>query len=255
MRCSVWKIMLTFVATLALSQLWLAGAQPTVTVDVKRDVVYGSANGIELKLDVYKPSLPGPLPAIIFVHGPEDRTGPFEQLVLMRDVLTTLDRQAISDNSNRYGVNASAGRRPDILGFVTDLDGRWMRVNYNLDGNAPDFKSFLEGGVNLVITIANRDLTNIDTTYGTLGQWPNAGFPFRSKSLYQQRLKDLLTPLLPYLAQGRQVWVQCENEIGDVMLNPQSRYWRGTNEQYLMQLQAFYEARSEERRVGKECRL
>ncbi|MBI1742799.1 hypothetical protein HYR54_06990 [Candidatus Acetothermia bacterium] len=166
----------------------------------------------------------------------------FSLLSLAGAQTVTPDRQATNSPANRFGVNASAGRRPDILGFVIDLGARWMRVNYNLDGNPPDFKSFLDGGVNLVITMVNRDPSNIDTSYGTLGQWPNAGFPFKSKIAYQQRIKDSLTLLLPYLAQGRQIWVQCENEIGDVTQNPQSRYWRGTNEQYLAQLQAFNEA-------------
>ena len=39
------------------------------TANIQRDVVYGTIQGVELKLDIYKPELPGPLPAIIFVHG------------------------------------------------------------------------------------------------------------------------------------------------------------------------------------------
>lgn len=42
-------------------------AQPTITI--QRDLVYGRAGEVDLKLDLYKPGLPGPLPAIIFVHG------------------------------------------------------------------------------------------------------------------------------------------------------------------------------------------
>jgi acetyl esterase/lipase len=44
-------------------------AQTSLVIQVRRDIIYGTVNGIDLKLDVYKPNLPGPLPAIIFVHG------------------------------------------------------------------------------------------------------------------------------------------------------------------------------------------
>ncbi len=142
----------------------------------------------------------------------------------------------------RFGVQASMGKRPDTLADVTDLGGKWMRLNAPLDQSLPDFQSFLDGGQNLVITMVNRDPTNIDTTFGTAGTWPNAGFPFQSKQLYQQRIRDLLSPLLPSIAAGRQVWLQCENEIGDASISPGSRYWRGTIDQYLATLDAFHEA-------------
>ncbi len=140
-----------------------------------------------------------------------------------------------------FGVHASAGKRPDAPGIAAALDAQWVRVNTAMDGDDPDFAGFLASGRNLLITLKNRDPANVDTTYGTLQQWPMAGFPFRSRAAYQQRLADILTPLLPYLAQGRQIWVQAENEIGDASLATDSIFWRGTTDQYLTLLAAFSE--------------
>lgn len=126
--------------------------------------------------------------------------------------------------------------------IVNDLGASWVRVNVSLDGQTQDYGLFLEAGINLVLTISNNDPANIDMAYGTLAEWPNAGFPYRDRATYQQRIRSVLTPLLPYLAQGRQVWVQAENEVGDAALNPKARYWRGTADQYLAQLSALYEA-------------
>ncbi|MEW5826331.1 MAG: alpha/beta hydrolase fold domain-containing protein [Candidatus Bipolaricaulota bacterium] len=39
------------------------------TVLVERDVTYGVADGVELKLDLYRPDDAGPHPAMVFVHG------------------------------------------------------------------------------------------------------------------------------------------------------------------------------------------
>ncbi|HEY3131541.1 MAG TPA: hypothetical protein VGL91_18945 [Acidobacteriota bacterium] len=142
-----------------------------------------------------------------------------------------------------YGVLASGDNaaRPDVVNYVTDLGASWVRLNLLLDGQDQNFKLFLDAGINLVLTTTHRDASNVDTTYGTLSQWPNAGFPFKSRSTYQQRITDVLAPVLPYLASGRQLWVQCENEIGDASVSADSKYWRGTTDQYLTQLQALYE--------------
>jgi hypothetical protein len=148
---------------------------------------------------------------------------------------------SVGNGSSPFGVNASAGRRPDAIGYLTDLGARWVRVNSHLDGHDPNFAAFLEAGLDLIITFNNADPSNINTAYGTLAEWPNAGFPFTSKAAYQQRIRDSLAPVIPFLAAGRQVWVQCENEVGDASLNPTSRYWRGTTDQYLIQLQVLYE--------------
>jgi arylsulfatase A-like enzyme/dienelactone hydrolase len=43
--------------------------QAGAPVSVRRDVVYGTVQSVELKLDVYQPLMAGPLPAILFVHG------------------------------------------------------------------------------------------------------------------------------------------------------------------------------------------
>ena len=55
MRVIVWMLLLSGVA----------GAQRRV----ERDVVYGRGAGVELKLDVSVPAMPGPHPAVILVHG------------------------------------------------------------------------------------------------------------------------------------------------------------------------------------------
>jgi hypothetical protein len=143
--------------------------------------------------------------------------------------------------NTKYGVHASSGRRPDAVSYVADLGAGWVRLNSDFSDPDPDFKSFLDAGINVIITITNRDPANIDTTYGSASDWIHAGFPYRSREAYQQRIRSLLAPLLGSLT-GREVWVQCENEIGDVLINPNSVYWRGTTDQYLSMLQACYEA-------------
>lgn len=63
------KIVLLTAVSWFFGNLAPAMAQPTVNVQIQRDVVYGIVEGVELKLDIYKPDLPGPLPAIVLVHG------------------------------------------------------------------------------------------------------------------------------------------------------------------------------------------
>ena len=144
--------------------------------------------------------------------------------------------------ASRFGVLISGGRRPDIASYLTDLGADWARVNLSLNGDDPDLRPLLDAGVNLILTISNRDPSNADTAYGSLEEWPNAGFPYRSRDAYQNRVAAVLEPLLPYLDQGWQVWVQAENEVGDAALNPKSKYWRGDTDQYLAQLSALREA-------------
>ncbi len=143
----------------------------------------------------------------------------------------------------RFGVILGGkGRVPQLLEVVRDLGAECVRVNCRLGDSTHDVARFLDAGLDLVLTFDNSDSSNLDTHYGTRREWPNAGFPFQSKAAYQQRVREVLTPLKPFLASGRRVWAQCENEIGDAAINPKSRYWRGTTEQYLAQLQAFREA-------------
>lgn len=143
---------------------------------------------------------------------------------------------------SKYGLIASSSRRPDAITYTTDLGAAWVRLNTNLNDPDPDFKGFLDAGVNVIITVNNQDPANIDTTYGTPSQWVHAGFPYRSKDVYQQRIRDLLTPLVSSLEAGREIWLQCENEIGDASVNPNAAYWRGTTDQYLTLLASCYEA-------------
>ena len=147
-----------------------------------------------------------------------------------------------ASSTNQFGVIISGQNiaRPEIVSAAKDLGAGWVRLNLNL-ASSQDYTLFLASGMNVVLTISNQDPSNIVTTYGTLREWPNAGFPFKSETQYQQQIRTVLEPALPYLAQGQQVWVQAENEISDASVNPASSYWRGTDEQYLAQLQALYE--------------
>ena len=43
--------------------------QPTQEIVIKKDIVYGHAGGIDLKLDIGHPDGKGPFPAIVFMHG------------------------------------------------------------------------------------------------------------------------------------------------------------------------------------------
>ncbi|GEM_PF-1352548 len=147
-----------------------------------------------------------------------------------------------STRISSLGAHASQGRRPDTVKYLKDLGASWMRVNAFLDGNDVSLTNFLEADINLVVTFAYRDPANVRTDFGTLSDWPNGGFPFRSKAEYQQGIRAALSPLVPYLAFGHQVWVQCENEIGDVSVAPQGRFWRGTTPDYLVQLEALFDA-------------
>jgi len=44
-------------------------AAPAQAVRVAKDLVYGAVGGVDLTLDLYQPTSPGSLPAIVFVHG------------------------------------------------------------------------------------------------------------------------------------------------------------------------------------------
>lgn len=143
----------------------------------------------------------------------------------------------------RFGVLVGAVPDPvRIVPLLQRLRSSWVRVNDHLDGRSPDVTPYLRANIDVVITFNNGDRGNVDTSYGSPAQFPAAGFPFRSRERYQRQVRDALAPVLPFLGRGRQVWVQCENEITDASVNPRSRYWRGTLEQYVLQLAAFAEA-------------
>ncbi|MGD0004248.1 MAG: hypothetical protein ABSE06_08485 [Anaerolineaceae bacterium] len=118
----------------------------------------------------------------------------------------------------------------------------WVRLNVGLGLTGQDYAPYLAAGFNVILTIINKDPKNIVTDYGTPKDYPAAGFPFLKKDQYQQDVSTLLQPALPYLQQGRQVWVQAENEEIDATVEKNALYWRGTDEQYLAESQAFYEA-------------
>lgn len=146
-------------------------------------------------------------------------------------------------DAGKFGVIVGGkGQVPNIIETLQDLGVSWVRLNCHLDGSNPDFTRFLDAGINLIITFNNTNPNNIDTSYGSLSEFSHAGFPFSSKEAYQQDIKQVLGPLLPYLSKGRKIMAQCENEIIDASISRKARYWRGTTDQYLVQLQAFYEA-------------
>lgn len=43
--------------------------QPASTINIEKDIVYGNADGVDLKLDIGKPEGKGPFPVILFFHG------------------------------------------------------------------------------------------------------------------------------------------------------------------------------------------
>lgn len=108
-------------------------------------------------------------------------------------------------SANQFGVIISGPNiaRPEIVGAAKDLGAGWVRLNLNLGMSTQDYTLFLASGINVVLTISNQDPSNIVTTYGTLREWPNAGFPFKSETQYQQQIRTVLEPALPYLSQGR----------------------------------------------------
>jgi N-acetylglucosamine-6-sulfatase len=130
----------------------------------------------------------------------------------------------------------------DTTNAAQQLGVSWVRTNADLGVSGTDYVTYLEAGINVVLTVRNRDLSNITTTYGAAGKWTAASFPYISKAKYQEQVRAILQPALSYLRAGRQVWVQGGNEIFDASVVSESLYWRGTMEQYLAQEQALFEA-------------
>ncbi len=148
--------------------------------------------------------------------------------------------------ANQFGFFVGIPTRAlnaQVLKPLTDIGSvGWVRLNVGLGVNGLDYTPYLAAGLNVILTIINKDPNNIVTDYGTPKQWPSAGFPFRNQDQYQQDVRTLLQPALPYLQQGRQVWVQAENEETDATVETGALYWRGTDQQYLAQSLAFYAA-------------
>lgn len=143
-----------------------------------------------------------------------------------------------------FGVIAGRNASDDqVLTVIKDLGVQTLRVNHHFgDSQNPDLARLLAGGFDLVVTFKYDKSTNIATAYGTPAQWPSAGFPYADRTEYERDIQAVLRPVLPYLAQGRRVYVQCENEVSDASVSLKSKYWRGTMQQYLLQLAAFHEA-------------
>lgn len=129
------------------------------------------------------------------------------------------------------------------IGLLTDIGNvGWVRLEIFMGGTGQDYTPYLDAGFNVILTIVNKNFDNIVTDNGTPQDWPGAGFPFKNKDQYQKDVRTLLQPAVPYLQQGRQVWVQAENEETDATVEKNAIFWRGTDQQYLAQSQAFYAA-------------
>lgn len=185
------------------------------------------------------------------ILSPTPRLKTYAALTLLSATATSTQRplsaapiSTLVSSANRFGVIISGQdvARREVVNAVKNLGAEWVRLNLKLGTGNQGYTLFLASGINVILTVSNQDPSNIVVTYGTLRQWPNAGFPFKSQTQYQQRIRAVLQPALPYLTQGQQLWMQAENEIIDATVNPVSTYWRGTEEQYLAQLQALYEA-------------
>jgi len=175
-------------------------------------------------------------------RAPDGRTPPPPSPTFGLPAATEAESTPGAHRGNPFGLIVGQGRRPETIAILNDLGAGWARLNEHLDGDSPDYAAFLNAGIDLVITFSNENPSNADTTYGSPADWPNSGFPYRSREDYQRQVTEILFPLIPWLDGGRQVWVQAENEVGDAALNPNAAYWRGTTDQYLLQLDAFYEA-------------
>lgn len=149
-----------------------------------------------------------------------------------------------SSKSSLYGVMASAGGRADGATYAQDLGASWVRVNFNVDGknSVSTAIKYLDGGLNAVVTLTYQNASNVDTTNGTVSDWPKAGFPYKDKSVFENDIKKSIASLTPYLSKGRTIYVQYENEVTDVGYAKNSAFWRGTTDQYLTNLSAFAEA-------------
>jgi arylsulfatase A-like enzyme len=149
-----------------------------------------------------------------------------------------------SPGSSQFGVfvGKQNTENPQYVQAVKDLGATWVRVGFHLGVKNQDYIQYLSAGINVILTVANEDPANIVTTYGTPQQWPNAGWPFKSKDLYEQEIRSALQPAQVYLKQGQKLWVQADNEVTDAAVHPAYLYWRGTDDQYLVELQALYEA-------------
>jgi N-acetylglucosamine-6-sulfatase len=153
--------------------------------------------------------------------------------------------RASAPSADRFGVfvgNQDSIALSDSVNAAKQLGVGWVRTNADVGEASPDYISYLEAGINVVLTVRNRGPSNIDTTYGPTDTWRAASFPFVTKAPYERQVQALLQPALRYLDSGQQVWVQGGNEVFDASVTPKSLYWRGTLEQYLAQQQALYEA-------------
>jgi hypothetical protein len=98
----------------------------------------------------------------------------------------------------------------------------------------------------VLLTVIYRDPANVQYAAELADpKYAHAGFPYVATPAGRQAFKDAVKALVasaggPALA-GRQVWFQCENEVGDRTV-ASSDSWRGTAADYLAQLQAFGEA-------------
>lgn len=151
---------------------------------------------------------------------------------------------SIKAQTSIYGVIAGRNASdPAIMNAMKKLGVSWVRVNYLFsDAKNPDLAALLENGFHLVITFNYDKANNINTALGTPSEWPAAGFPFADEAKFRKDIQDALKPVLPYLDKGQSVYAQIENETSDASLIAKAKYWRGTVDQYIQQLNTFADA-------------
>jgi acetyl esterase/lipase len=103
-------------------------------VEAKRDVEYGVANDVSLKLDVYKPKKPpqGLMPAVVWIHGGGWRQGDKNNA---QNAIAAAKRGffAVSINYRLSGEAAFPAAIEDCKGAI-----RWVRANAKENGVDPD---------------------------------------------------------------------------------------------------------------------
>jgi acetyl esterase/lipase len=139
---------------------------------VEPDVVYGSAGGIELKMDIYYPRQFGEkVPVVIYVHGGQFRGGDKRDITL-ETMTTTLLAGSYMVASLNYRLVPQGGTFPFQVEDVKSAV-RWLRGNeakYRIDVNKIGVIGGSSGGY-LVNMIGLCDINNgFDNSGGYLNQ-------------------------------------------------------------------------------------
>ncbi len=132
--------------TLMLCPLASRAAQPPETL---KDLVYGQADGHDLKLDLYRPVLPAtvapsPCPVVVFLHGGGWRVGSKKEASQIVDAVTGAGYALASVDYRLSGEAIFPAQLQDCKTAV-----RWLRANagkYGLDPKRIGALGFSAGG-------------------------------------------------------------------------------------------------------------